>query len=55
MITAFGLVESRRVIIWLWPPKLTLVSKIHGGLSSNIIRKLETFIEEDTRYKKHCT
>ena len=24
-------------------------------VSTHVIRKIETFIEEDTRYKKHCT
>ena len=24
-------------------------------VSSPVIRKIDTFIEEDTRYKKHCT
>ena len=24
-------------------------------VSSHVLSKIETFIEEDTRYKKHCT
>ena len=25
-----------------------------GNVSSQVIWKMETFIEEDTKYKKHC-